>query len=181
MKNTIVIDVETKADKRLIETYLSNLSAPKNYKDQAKIDEWLENKKAEVEKELATDSDYAEISCIGAKINDEPAKLISLEELTDLVMNHDLITFNGKGFDLPVIIKSALKKGYTEKDFAFSVLKEMKKKWNSASHIDLMEAISDGRDWKSLDTYLQIYLGIKKTPIDFETCSQEELEKPCLS
>jgi len=176
----IILDIETRSDKRLIHTYLENLSAPKNYKDQAKIDEWLENKKAEVEKELAIDSDYAEIACIGVKIDDEPSKLVSLEDITDLIMKHNLITFNGKGFDIPVLIKNALKQGKTEKDFAFSVLKEMKKRWNSQSHIDLMEVISDGKDWKSLNTYLQIYLGIKKTPIDFNTCSQEELETHCL-
>jgi len=174
----IVLDIETKSDKRLIETYLQNLSAPKNYKDQAKIDEWLENKKAEVEKELAIDSDYATIACIGIKIDDQSAKLIEIEDLNDLVIKHKIITFNGKGFDLPVLTKNALKLGL--KEFPYTYFREMKKRWNALNHIDLMETISDGKDWKSLDTYLQIYLGIKKTPIDFTVCSQEELEKHCL-
>ena len=45
--------------------------------------------------------------------------------------------------------------------------------------IDLQEVICDN-DYKSLDELLQIYLGISKKPIDFETASEEEIKEHCL-
>ncbi len=174
----LFLDLETKADKRLLEIYNSNLSAPKNYKDEEKIKEWFATKKAESEKALATDPDYAEIACIGVKEDEEPTKLVNMKELGELLTKHKmLVTFNGKGFDLPVIIKNGVKQGL---DLPYRDLRIYQKKWQAEQHIDLMEFISNGADWKSLDEYLQIYLGIKKTEIDFATCTQEELEKHCL-
>jgi len=170
----IILDIETKAGE-LTETYLSNLSAPKNYKDEEKIKEWMENKKKEVNRELAIDQDYSEIACIGVKIDDEPAKIVKLSELRDLV-SEQIVTFNGKSFDLPILIKNGLK---NKIDLPYVRLKEMTKKWNAVGHIDLIELVSFNGQYKSLDEYLQIYLGIKKTPIDFNTCTQEELEAHC--
>jgi len=175
--NTLIIDIETKGDKKLLETYLKNLSAPKNYKDEEKIKEWIDNKKLEAEKELALDQDYNEIACIGIKLNDEPAKIISLNELSEFIQNNTLITFNGKSFDLPVIIKNGIKQKII---LPYKLLKEATKKYNAPQHIDLMELISFGGQWKSLDSYLQVYLGIEKTPIDFQTCTKEELEAHCI-
>ena len=170
----IILDLETRADKRLTETYLSNLSAPKNYKDKEKIEEWLENKRTEIDRELAIDQDYSEIACIGVKIDDESAKIVKLD---DLKLDGQIVTFNGKSFDLPILIKAGIK---NKIDLPYQRLKEMTKKWNSPNHIDLMELISFNGQYKSLDQYLQIYLGIKKTPCDFNTCTQEELEKHCI-
>ena len=173
----LTIDLETRSDKRLLEVYNSNLSAPKNYKDEEKIKEWFAIKKAESEKALATDPDYAEIACIGVKEDNEPARLVELKDLNALFAKHKtLVTFNGKGFDLPVLIKTGVKQGL---ELPYKDLRIYQKKWQAEQHIDLMQFISNGADWKSLDEYLQIYLGVKKTPIDFATATQEELEKHC--
>lgn len=174
----LTLDLESKASKHLLPIFLSNLSAPKNYKDEAKITEWLENKKLESEKALATDPDYAEIAVIGVKEDEQPARIVDLKELGELLRKHKtLITFNGKNFDLPLLIKTGVKQSL---DLPYKDLRIWSKKWQAEQHIDLQEYISGGVDWKSLDEYLQIYLGVKKTPIDFATCSQEELEKHCL-
>ena len=174
----LTIDLETRSDKRLLEVYNSNLSAPKNYKDEDKIKEWFAIKKLESEKALATDPDYAEIACIGVKEDEEPARIVSTLELSELLRKHRmLITFNGKNFDLPVIVKTGVKQ---KLELPYKDLRIYQKKWQAEQHIDLMEFISNGADWKSLDEYLQIYLGVKKTPIDFATATQEELEKHCL-
>ena len=172
----IIIDIETKADKNLLPIYLDNITAPRNIKDPEKIKANIEAKKAEATSRLATDQDFSEIACIGVKINDEPSKLVTLEELIELISKDKIVTFNGKAFDLPIIMKSAIKAGLPIKE-KFS---DMTKRWSTESHIDLMELLACNSDYKSLDVYLQIYLGIKKTPIDFETCTQEELEKHCL-
>lgn len=174
----LTLDIETGSDKRLLETYLLNIKAPKNYKDEDKIKEYLEAKKLEAEKALSIDPDYNDIKCIGIKENDEPARLVKFSELNSLFEKHKmLITFNGKNFDLPTIIKYGVK---NRVNLPYRDLRVYQKKWTSGQHVDLMEVISDGRDYKSLDEYLQIYLGIKKTPIDFLTCTQEELETHCL-
>jgi len=174
----IFLDIETKSDKRLIEVYTNNLSAPKNYKDPEKIAEWLGLKKLESEKALATDPDYAHIVCIGIKEDEEEARTVDFDELKELLNKHHvLVTFNGKSFDIPTIIKVGVKH---QSDLPYKFLRACAKKWQNEQHIDLMEFISDGRDYKSLDEYLQIYLGIRKTPIDFSTCSEEELRAHCL-
>ena len=172
----IFIDIETRPNEQLIETYLTNLSAPKNYKDEEKIKEWLEEKKLETRRNLSLDQDYSEIACIAIKIDDHETELTTLEAVGKLIDKDTIVTFNGKTFDLPIMIKCGIK---SKLDMPYRKMKEMTKKWNSLGHIDLMELLSFNKDYKSLDQYLQIYLGIKKTPIDFNTCSQEELENHC--
>ena len=125
----LFLDLETRADKRLLEVYNSNLSAPKNYKDADKIKEWLEGKKLESEKALATDPDYAGIACIGVKEDEDPAKIVSIKELGELLTKHKmLITFNGKNFDLPVIVKTGVKQGL---DLPYKDLRIYQKKWQA--------------------------------------------------
>lgn len=190
----IFLDIETKPNPKLIDLFTSKIKAPKTYKDEEKIKAYIEEKKSDLVKQMSTDIDFCEISLIGIKINDDPAKLIQLFELLDLlnehlkikaepasdyqerVLNFRLITFNGKKFDLPVIIREAIRQGL---DAPFRELKEWTKKFKTSHHIDLMELLADG-DYKSLDLYCQVYLGESKEEINFETCSQEELEKHCL-
>ena len=56
----------------------------------------------------------------------------------------------------------------------------MTKRYQTEWHIDLMEILCDYGKWKSLDELLQIYLGISKKPIDFETATEEEIKEHCL-
>lgn len=192
---TLVLDIETKPNEKLVNMVLDGVKAPKNYKDEAKILAFVEDKKQSIVKTMATDVDYSEIKVIGIKIDDEPAKLISLQELIDMLNEHievraetsseyekrvlgfRLITFNGKKFDLPIIIREAIRKGL---DAPYRDLKDWSKKYQSYSHIDLWEIIGDG-EGKSLDAYGQIYLGEAKKEIDFDTCSDQELEEHCLA
>lgn len=191
---TITFDIETKPNQELIDICLSNLKAPKNIKDPEKIKANLDAQKAELAKKMSVDPDFCEIRCIGVKIDDEPAKIVSLQEFMDIIneqvkvkselgseyiersLGWKLISFNGKKFDLQVIIRQGLREGI---DGPYKELKEMTKRFQSTKHIDLLEAINDN-EWRSLDVYCQIYLGETKKPIDFETCSQEELEEHCL-
>ena len=173
----ITLDIETRADDKLLPIYLENISAPKNIKDPEKIEARLEAKRNEAKNNLAVDQDYSEIVCIGIKENDEPAKLVSLKELLELLPKHNkVVTFNGKSFDMPVIAKCAIKQGL-ELSLNFATLT---KRFATDYHIDLMEQIACNSNYKSLDVYLQIYLGIKKTPIDFNSCSEDELKAHCL-
>lgn len=172
----LILDIETRCDKSLLPIYTENIKAPKNIKDPEKIKANIEAKKAEAIQRLAVDQDYSVIACIGIKEDDEKPRLVELEELLEIIPKHTIVTFNGKAFDIPVILKSAIKKGLKiQMNFATYT-----KRWSTDNHIDLMEQIACNGDYKSLDVYLQIYLGIKKTPIDFDTCTQKELEEHCL-
>jgi predicted PolB exonuclease-like 3'-5' exonuclease len=175
----LTLDCETAPSEKLKEVLFANINAPKNYKDEAKIKEYVEAKKFEATKTMSIDPDYNEIKCIGVKIDDKPAKLVTLKELGQLLKEaYTWVTFNGKNFDLPTIIKNGLKLGI---DLPYKDLNDNLKKWRTERHVDLMELISQGRDYKSLDEYAQIYFGEKKEPIDFSACTQEELERHCLA
>lgn len=192
---TIFLDLETCPSEKLINLFTSKIKAPKTYKDPEKIAAYIEEKKADLVKQMSVDVDFCEIKCIGIKVDDEPAKIISLPDLVKLfndhievkaelaseykerVVNFRLVTFNGKKFDLPVIIREAIRNGI---EAPFKELKAWTKRYQVSNHIDLMELINDN-DYKSLDLYSQIYLGESKEEINFETCSKEELEKHCLS
>ncbi len=130
------------------------------------------------------------------KVLDEEPLLMNLREFVDWyntpvkVSDTDIgrrtngmrqmVTFNGSGFDIPVMIKAAIKADMTDfpyKDF----IKKMDKYKGKPSHIDLMNEIAMvwGKN-KSLDKYLQIYLGISKKEIDFATASEEEVREHCI-
>ena len=120
----------------------------------------------DLHKAMATSTDFAEIVCIGIKqVGGQTRVLSSIEELSTPEWNRiltqiPLISYNGKRFDLPVIIKAGIKAGL---NLPYARLSKACKPWGYADrHIDLMEALSFNSRWESLDTMLQIYLGIEK-------------------
>jgi len=166
-----VVDIESRPQKNLVEMFNKRIKAPSNYKEPKVIEAYIEKAKLDSVKAMSVDTDYNEIFCIGAKANDEDAKLISLDELGQYILDgYILVTFNGKKFDLPTIIKNGIKQGLK---LPYFQLKQMCKRWDTSKHIDLMELL--GEEYRSLDTYLQIYLGISKKEIDFATCTNVEL------
>ena len=150
-----ILDIETKPQEDLKEIY------PK--KDISK---------------MAIDTDYADIVCIGLKELGKEPQLINDNQLEELFKKRAVfITYNGKGFDIPLIIRYGIKK---DLDLPYKELRDMTKRFQTEWHIDLMEILCDYGKWKSLDELLQIYLGISKKPIDFETATEEEIKEHCL-
>lgn len=179
---TLIIDCETKPHDNLVELFNENLTAPKNLKDPEKIKVAIEKKKAESVKAMSVDTDYADIFCIGVSEVGAESKLMSIEEFAELLNNEDYITlvgFNSNKFDIPLIIKNGIKRGL---EMPYKALKGSTNRFGreSIKSIDLMEVLGEYGKYKSLDTYLQIYLGIKKKDIDFATCTDEELREHCL-
>ena len=135
---------------------------------------------------MMVDTDYSQIKLIVIKELDQKARAVSLKELATYFEDKRkdgepvyIITFNGKKFDLPIIIKQGL---INKLDLPYWELKQACERYGKGSinHTDLMEVIGQYGDFKSLDKYMQIYLGIKKTPIDFMTCTDEELKEHCI-
>lgn len=177
----IVLDLETKPQKNLVDMFTNGISVPKTYKDEEKINAYIDKKKQESVKLMSVDPDYADILCVGIKdLETGHGDVYEGKELPDLLKKYEkkkIITFNGKTFDMPVIIKYGVKHGL---DLPYKRLKDACRKWGTyGGHYDLMEAISNGK-FKSLDEYAQIYLGREKTPIDFESADDKEIKKHCL-
>ena len=186
-----ILDIETNASDKSLSIFNQNIKAPANIKDPVKIEEAIAKKKAGSSKAVKVDTDYADILCIGIKQFGGEKKLYTPKELEQWFkdnetvnynkdgVHHDIqfITYNGKAFDIPLLIKTGIKQGL---DYPYMLLNEMTNRYNNKYHIDLMLELGEYGKFKSLDIMLQIYLGISKTPIDFDTASDDEIKEHCL-
>jgi len=141
---------------------------------------------ADLHKAMSTSPDFCEIVCIGIKqIGGQTRVLDSIEQLGTPEWNRVLtqmpfITYNGKVFDLPVLIKAGVRAGVK---LPYARLSKACKKWGYGDrHLDLMEKLSFGGRWQSLDTMLQIYCGIEKETKGndfFMKATDKELKQHC--
>ncbi len=185
-KNLFILDIETKPNINLIDTFKSNIKPKANTKDPAKIQAQIEAKMDNAHKAMSVDPDYCDIVCIGIKqVGAYKANVIKIEELPlffEAYSDAELVTFNGRSFDIPAIIKAGIRLNL---DFPFKKLLDMTKKYNPKCHYDLQDILSfsSGMDnVKSLNSYLKIYLGIEKeTEGDdfFRNATDDERRKHC--
>lgn len=76
--NTIYVDIETIPDMSVPEADLrAGISAPSNYKDPAKIREYIDEKAAGARAAMALDPAAGVILCIGIAIDDDPVQVFS--------------------------------------------------------------------------------------------------------
>jgi predicted PolB exonuclease-like 3'-5' exonuclease len=173
-----IIDIETKPDERLAELYCESIKPPANYKDLDKIEDWKLKKLLEARKVMAVSPDYCEVLCVGVKGNDD-TMILSLDEfgrwLEDAGQVH-FVSFNGKHFDFPALIKAGIRAGVK---MPYRWLNDCCKRWNSRDHTDLAECLAYNGQFLSLDTYAKIYLGKSKEPINFDLASNEEIIQHC--
>lgn len=187
-----IIDIETVPNRELTDVFTDGITAPKSYKDPDKIHAYIREKEANARKEMSLDPDFCEILCIGIKEEGKDGVLMTIEEFAQWLkgyyttedggkvynLHRKMVTFNGKQFDIPIILREGIRKGI---DLPYRELMQQCSKYNAKNHIDLMQELATGyNEFKSLDKYLQIYLNISKTPIDFETASEEKVRRHCL-
>jgi len=135
-----ILDIETKPQEDLIDLYTKEIKAPKTYKNEEKIEEYIKTKKEEFKKKMSTDPDYADIICIGIKEIGKEPKLYT-KDIEQFFKENEyplLITFNGKKFDIPLLIKWGLKNNL---DLPYNRLKRMTKRWSTEYHLGLQELI----------------------------------------
>ena len=180
----LIVDIETKPCKKYEEIACNNVKAHGGIKDPAKIEADIAKKKAVVVGGMALDHDMSEVFCIGVKHVDGDGSLMSLKVFSeylngmeDASMPYRIITYNGKGFDFPILMKCAVKEGLM---LPFCTMMQGTKKYDTSVHVDLQEALNPYGKWKSKDMMAQIYLGITPKPIDFNTCTDDELREHCL-
>jgi len=181
MSNVLIVDLESRPDPKLIKIKEDLLTAKANLKDPEKIKADLEEKTAGLHKELSTDTDYAEIVCIGVIRNEEKKMFMSVKEFADWYnpiydINDIWVGYNIKSFDLPLLIKQGLKQGIK---LPYTFLQGLTKRYYSPNCRDLQEIVNYQAKWKSLDEILTIYFGTPKKPIDFQTASVEERVEHC--
>lgn len=133
-------------------SYLEPVSAPVNYKDQAKIDAYVAEKTAERVAMLAVDIDLAQVTGIAGWWVDGDTPWIDMATnhrneyglINDLAVHLSwkhvrIITYGGHNFDLPLLMRRAR---YLGIDFPALNLDRYR-----SPHPDLCELLSD-REWK---------------------------------
>jgi len=171
----VFLDIETTWQSDLFGVFTDNIKANKTLKDPEKINADLAKKTLEAKEKMCVDKDFNEIKMIGILIDGEYKKMSLIEWLEwDKENSPFYITYNGLDFDFPVIIRNIIKQGIECSPRSWGNLKSyLDKRGNS--HEDLMKSLCGYGEWKSLDLLSQVYLGKKKEPIDFMTCTDKEL------
>ena len=182
--NTYILDIETRPQQGLIEIFESDLKPPANYKSEEAIEKWRKNYKAGTWKALAVNPHYCEIRMVGIKKLGEEPKILTLAEFADWINKQDsceFISYNGVAFDFPAIIRAGIKNNLSMPYGELNKLTERYQKgYGKFMHRDLILILNQYGKFESLDKMLQIYLGIKKKEINFETCTLEELKDHCI-
>lgn len=165
-----ILDIETKPDESLEKTF----------------HETRPTKSKNPRKDMSVDPDFCHIVCIGIKeIKKEPIIITDLFQLEDWFNKElddatSLVTFNGKQFDLPAIIKSGIKHGMK---YPYKELMTMTEKYKSKNHFDLMQLLSFGGKYKSAEAYLRVYCNTQKKTLGddfFANASDQDLIDHCL-
>jgi len=130
-----------------------------------------EGREKQVEK-MALSPLTGTIACIG--LHSEAGQSIlfggdnekaALEMFWQIIQYKQLITFNGKNFDIPFLFKRGIILGCSWA--TIPVMKEYTERFKSAKHIDLMAEFCNYGEYESLDTLARFILGDKKAEFDF--------------
>jgi predicted PolB exonuclease-like 3'-5' exonuclease len=170
----LVIDVETVAIDD-VATYLEPVSAPSNYKDELKIKAYIEEETKRQTEKAALDIDLARIVAIGWHWTGAPERsevMVIRDEIQErtilgefwhrfwpvYIPGHTVaVTFNGLGYDLPLLLRRSLYLGVTAPKLQLDRYKHI-------DAIDLMQILClDGR----LKMHgLQFYANRFKIPVE---------------
>ncbi len=174
----ILLDIETGAQDDLVKIYTEGIKPSGVLKDPEKIKADIEAKTKSAYGDMFVDINFCKIKLIGVML-DGVYKRYDIQEFAtwlDTLDNPTFVTFNGIKFDFPIIIRAIIKEDIQIGERAGFILKDCLGRY-STHHIDLFDKITPYGGKGSLDVMSQIYLGEKKTPIDFLTCTDRELEK----
>jgi DNA polymerase elongation subunit (family B) len=189
MHEYFIMDIETRPDLNLAESCRifddENIKIPGNIKKDETIEKYKDEWKAKKEASLALDPKFAIVTLVtmieNCKLhlyenpysNPQVEKKIIEEvvhKITSMV-NHavPLVTFNGKRFDLPVLMTRG--QILDANSYLFGLIRLMQR-GDRFGHIDLTE-FTEG----SLDENLRAIFGFGKKKINFSSCSFPELKK----
>lgn len=151
----LFFDIETEVDPDAIQ-FMPEPQAPGNYKDEAKIAAYVEEKRAEQIERAALDADYGRIIAIGFKVDDSITVSKSVFDERD---ESDLIKifwnfyasaqgvscgYNIIGFDLPYLMRRSFALGITP-----SIIPNLAK-YRYHPTLDLMMVLYNWQNFKGL-------------------------------
>ena len=167
----LVVDIETMPNNAVLDI-LPEPKVAANLKDPEKIAAAkAEGREKQVEK-MALSPLTGTIACIGLHSEAGSATLFggdnekaALDMFWQIAQYKQLITFNGKSFDIPFIFKRGIILGCCWA--TIPAMKEYTERFKSAKHIDLMAEFCNYGEYESLDTLGRFILGENKTEFDF--------------
>jgi DNA polymerase elongation subunit (family B) len=186
----IALDIETIPNKAMIDK-LPEPTIDSRLKDTAKIAEAKAGAKAKQLGEMALDALTARVCCYGAH-GLASGKLDGDESSHGNILNSDtdeserdliqsimemlggteirIVTWNGIGFDLPMIYKRAMILGIDPANFGAPPLPAWTKRYNTDRHYDLMQIWGgwSTQGWAKLETVAQMILGEHRADIPYE-------------
>lgn len=192
--NYVILDIETRGDFELANKLklFDNIKPDSRLKDPIKIEANIEDKKAKLKKDLALNLNFAAIRLITLKTPDtlyyfrnhemnkeiethiiSEAMNVIIKKMSGSTDTGMLGTFNGKAFDLPIILTRAQTlRANINYMYLLNLMTEYKHK---GKHLDLME-FSEG----SLDLNCKRLFGEGKLNTQgsafFDNCTSSELE-----
>ena len=170
----LAIDIETVCDISVIDL-LPAVEADTRLKDEEKIKADIEKKKEKQIEQMALNSLYGKIACIGYYSDTIQEVDFGGEELSERVMIENfmkrlqnepsiIVTWNGYNFDIPFIFKRGLKYGLCKlTDMQYYINK------SNSKILDLMILFAGWNKYEKLDNVAKIYLNTQKDEFDVKT------------
>lgn len=124
-----------------------------------------EKTQEKIDKKMALDYDMCEVVCFVAKgdklciADGEPIGIVKTawREIRFAYLAHiPLVSFNGIGFDLPVLLHSAMRLNIPVSPQMYA---DLTKKWDNRYHYDLQQILAhwDKSKWRTLNFYLKLF------------------------
>jgi len=178
-----IFDIETIADEKKKE-YIPEPTAPANYKDIVKIEEYKKTAKETIINEMALDYDYSKICALGYSTAfndpehtihlcpDATSEIKAIEDFWEVARYSTLIGFNILAFDLPIILR---------RSWALKIPPTVHYKKYDDRIIDLMLLLypNSKQKYKSLKNICKIY-GIENSCPGIDGSMVKELSQPLL-
>ena len=170
--NFIVIDIETIPNEDLI-GLLPTPTPSGVLKDPAKIEADIAKKREEQVQKMALDGLWGKVACIGymnssyqdVHIADEKEML---EEFVGRTCDKQVVTYNGKGFDIPFIAKRCAILGVK----SLHSFDKWLNKYDNERHLDIMLSWCGSNKYEKLDTLAKVILGESKEEFDVSKISE---------
>jgi len=143
-----------------------------NIKEQAKIDDKVQKAREEfaegLNKKMSLDPDLCEVVMVSFSTDGKMKSFgLDIEEYervyeawSNIISAYQgripLVSFNGIGFDLPVLLHSAIRLDVPVSPFIYSAITP---RYGNHHHYDLMQILAgwDRTKWKPLDFYLKLF------------------------
>ena len=179
----IFFDLETRALAN-VSDYINDPTPPGNYKDPAKIEAWIAEKKRDLIERAALDPDYGQIIALGIKEDNKEAQAFLSSEYEEAAIislfwerfaahKGFVCGYNILSFDLPYLLRRSMELGVKP------TVKPFLAKYRTAPTLDLMGALYNWGQAKSLKWVAKRY-GIENPLPDLDGSMVADMDNETL-